>query len=495
MPGRLLVLLASIALVSMAGMDTAMAAQVRITPSLTVEETYSDNIAATNDEDRRSAFVTSIIPGILVDKQSGRSSLSLAYRPELLIRHNTGSTDFLQRLFGSARSELVRDTFFLEGTASARQVSRTSQASIALDNVNESDNRETAYAAKITPSYRGHLGEFFDSFASLSLGRTHVSGGAASDATDTNLLASIRSGRYFRVFGWNLSVSDSRTIRGDSNDVVSTNINLGLNYRLTREFSLFSNMGYSRGDAGDVFERNDGFYGTVGVAWQPTPRFRTSVQAGINRYGYSFSWAPTNRTNIAFDYLNRDVGLNQGDRYSLALNHATRRSTWRLSYTEEVTTSQALLLVPILSIDDPLSDDQFSGFTLGFTDRVFLNKTLEANFAYALIRGRLELRMSNEIREFEGEDSSDELMRLSARYSHTLSRASRASVEVDYRSVDSGLTSSDQQEIITYRLGLRHALSSYVDTSLELSRSEGNRGRGIDDFSENRAVAKVSVRF
>src|SRR3954463_6391790 len=91
----------------------ARAATWDIVPSLTVEETFSDNISLSPHGSERSDFVTAITPGISVRAIGDRARFDAEYRPELLWWANQGSTRALHFYDAGGTVELVKRMLFI----------------------------------------------------------------------------------------------------------------------------------------------------------------------------------------------------------------------------------------------------------------------------------------------------------------------------------------------------------------------------------------------
>ncbi len=95
------------------------AGQWRATPSITVSESFSDNVKlATEVQDRNSDLITVIEPGVSVSGSGGRVNLNFNYKLRKKINLRGTLADTLRNEFlGTGQVELYDRVLFLQGQA------------------------------------------------------------------------------------------------------------------------------------------------------------------------------------------------------------------------------------------------------------------------------------------------------------------------------------------------------------------------------------------
>ncbi|MBK8740395.1 MAG: TIGR03016 family PEP-CTERM system-associated outer membrane protein [Betaproteobacteria bacterium] len=123
----------------------AVAATWEIVPTLTIDETYTDNVRLSAPGSERSDWVTTLNPGLIVRGNGDRLRLDIAYSPLFLYRAREGSSDVIHQLNASATAEFVKRTLFLDvrSTVSQQNISafgpRPTTTSTSRETVNRSD--------------------------------------------------------------------------------------------------------------------------------------------------------------------------------------------------------------------------------------------------------------------------------------------------------------------------------------------------------------------
>ncbi|MDO9188337.1 MAG: TIGR03016 family PEP-CTERM system-associated outer membrane protein, partial [Sulfurimicrobium sp.] len=119
----------------------SIAADWKITPSLDLKETYSDNIRLASPGNEKSDFVTQINPGISLTGTGPRLKVNARYGMQNLIYAEESSRNTLRhQLNAGANAELLDDLLYLDGKASISQqnISTFGQQSTG-DNINITD--------------------------------------------------------------------------------------------------------------------------------------------------------------------------------------------------------------------------------------------------------------------------------------------------------------------------------------------------------------------
>ena len=250
-----------------------------------IGQEFSDNIDLDPDDDRRSAFVTQVVPG--VSFRGNTSRFQGGFDGGVRTRYTTAGDDegfeVNGILTGDGELQLVPGRFFLEGQASvSQQVLNNAEAQTAA-------NEDTVQVYRVSPVLRQPFGGFAVGELSYTFGQIFVSSDEASNETAHAAQASLASGYDFDRLRWALNNSVSKSIRSDASNVQRADTLFQAEYGLTRWFSAIGAGGYQRFDAGE-----------------PEADFDAPVYFG------GFRWRPGRRTELALTYGHRD------DRFSPA---------------------------------------------------------------------------------------------------------------------------------------------------------------------------------
>ena len=284
----------------------------KITPRISVNETATDNVALSSSN-KKSDLVTDITPGISIDGSGGRAKLRFDYQMHNLIYAQDSSRNQLQNSLNALGTlEALENWFFIDasGTISQQSVSAFggSSASTAVSTNDNSNTTETS-TYRISPYFRGALGNVADYQLRYNLSTTHSKSALSNDSTTKELVASLKGVTSLANLGWSLDAS-SQTISYDTG----------------RD------------------NENDRLRGVL--TYQIDPQFRVSLIGGreANNYqslskeahttkGVGFDWSPTERTQISVSRENRFFGNSN----SFSFAHRTEGSAWKYSESKDAT--------------------------------------------------------------------------------------------------------------------------------------------------------------
>ena len=107
---------------------TPWAAKWDVVTGLTVEETYSDNIALSSPETASGEWVTVITPRATVNAKGDRFVFDADYRPELQWYANEGASRALHIYDAGGTAEFVKRTLFVEARSTQTSCGLSSSA-------------------------------------------------------------------------------------------------------------------------------------------------------------------------------------------------------------------------------------------------------------------------------------------------------------------------------------------------------------------------------
>lgn len=491
------------------------AAEWQITPRLDLKETYTDNVALMPRGLEKSDFVTEINPGISLMGSGPRLKVNANYQMQNLFYAEEDSRNTTwHQLNANANAELVDNLFFLDGKAGISQQNISLFGPQTANNLNATGNRTEVRTYSISP----YLRHSFHKLASSELRYSHDSvdtstSGLWNSQTD-RIQFRLDSGPAFRTFGWGLNFSDEKIAYKNTENILAQDIDSkilsgNLRYLITPRFSLKATAGYEENNYIPIGEKPEGSFWSTGFSWAPTAR--TSIDASAGRRFF-------------------------GDTYSLAATHRTRASFWNLSYSEDITSTQSEFLIPTTidtatflnqlwaaSIPDTAIRQQFVDTFIRntglppalseplnyFTNRLFLQKSLQASVAFTGAKNTVVLSMFNVSREAQTSEAMDSALfgssnlALSERTKQlggsalwtwrigplTTANISAAYTRNNFTVV--GRTDDDK----TIRLGLTRQLQPKLNGSVELRRLQRDSNQSGNDYRENAVMASLSMRF
>ncbi|BAN36751.1 hypothetical protein SCD_n02952 [Sulfuricella denitrificans skB26] len=489
----------------------AGAAEWKISPSLDLKETYTDNVKLAPSGQEKSEFITQVNPGISLTGTGPRLKLNASYVMQNLVYAEESSQNTMNHLLNaSANAELVDDLLFLDGRAAISQQNISLSGPQAADNVNTTGNRTEVQTYSVSP----YLRHKFSNFASTEVRYTHdeVSTGGSGlwNSQSDRIQLGLNSGSAFSTLGWGLNYSSGKTSYGNTTNTpdIDTEVLSGnLSYPVTPKFRLTATGGYEKNNYISIGTKPDGSFWSAGFSW--TPSATTSLDASAGRRFF-------------------------GDTYSLAASHRTRLTTWSLGYSEDITSTRDQFLIPATidtasflnqllaaTMPDPVIRKLYvDAITLRvgpslaesvnyLTNRLFLQKRLQASVAVTGAKNTLILSLFHATRDAQTSQTQDSTLFGSsalalsdstkqvggnAFWNWRIGPRTSANINAGYtRNSYPSLGRTDNDK--TIRLSLTRQFQPKLNGSVELRRLQRDSSQDSGDYSENALTASLFMRF
>jgi uncharacterized protein (PEP-CTERM system associated) len=314
------------------------AAKWDVVPTLTVAESYTDNVFLAPDPLRQSDWVTQVIPGISITAKGARLRFDAKYAPEILYYANTTREDTVFHRGNAAGTlEIAKELLFLEGGAGINQYDISLQGPLTTSNVNITGNRATAATAYVSPYLLRDFGSTVRAEARYTYSAwksDEEQKGVLPDNDAQRVVLRLASGPAFRLLTWGVAYSGESIKYETHQETTSEVLTASARYLVTSTVGLLAQAGYERYDTG--------------------------APAALEgpRWSAGFEWAPTRRTRLAASAGQRL----EDETYSLEFRHRSGRTTWSATYAEDVTTSRSEFFLPA------------TASTAGTLDQAFLSQ-------------------------------------------------------------------------------------------------------------------------
>lgn len=489
-------------------------AQWRITPSIGVTETFTDNVAQQSDELARSQWVTEVTPGIAVQGATRRVSVDAVARFHQFLysykRDRSNVKDNQPELHAQGQARMVDDWLYLDAAASHGIQAVSAFGPQITGNLWASGNRAEVSTWRVSPYLRHRFGTAADLTVRYTRDSVDAGRNLLGSSDGESVSANLSSGPRYQTLGWSLDYYhqdlDNKLAGPSSSDTAVASVRL----RLIRSFALTASGGYDRYDFQSLGGRTSGRNWSGGFVW--TPSSRTSVQASWGRRYF-------------------------GPSGSLAASLRTRHSVWSVNYSDMITTTRAQFLLPATidtatmldklfttSIPDPAQRAlavqaymQATGLPASLADNVnyFSNRYMRQKQAQAAAiingaHGSLMLSAFHSRRDALSLQQSDSSLLgsqlasindnttqrgVSAIYNYRLSSRTNAMFSGLVSRTES-LTTGYVQNNRVARLGVTHKLTSRAMAAMELRHARGGTGAiAMKNYTENAVSATVSIQF
>lgn len=286
----------------------------RLTPSVSVRETYTNNANLASSGQAQSSFVTSLGAGLGVAGNGARVQLNgfVGVQGNLYAgdysQNNSNNIFVNANLLGSV--EAIEKFFYIEGAVNVSQQYLSPFGPTPAGNIGVTDNRYTSVGFRLSPYLRGVFpgGTTYllrsDSIWS-NLGQVQNTPGATSSFTQ------IWSGRLdspIRTFGWSADASATRTSFSEQSRNTNSEIVRGyLNWRPDAQVLVYGIGGYEWNNY--YFSQSDNIVYGAGGEWRPSERTLVKGNWQERFFGSSYLAQVTHRNPFtAFDVnASRDI--------------------------------------------------------------------------------------------------------------------------------------------------------------------------------------------
>jgi uncharacterized protein (PEP-CTERM system associated) len=289
-------------------------------PTISAEETYTDNVRLAPSGAERSDWVTTVRPGFTLRNSGPRLRADLTYAPQLIYRAREESRDIFHYLKGYATAEVVNDLLYLDGEAYMARQNTSLLGPQADSDVNRTGNRTSVRSYNISPYLRHNFRQQFQ--GELRYSRNAVQYGTSSlyNSEADRVDAGLKSGAAYKALAWDLSyMRDHIRYTQTQQSIDMQRVRAGATRLITPNVGILLNAGYEDNSFITTGPAPKGKFWSVGPEWKPTPRTRLAATVGRRYFG------PT---------------------YMVDFTHRTRITTWALNYDEDVTTGRGQALIP-----------------------------------------------------------------------------------------------------------------------------------------------------
>jgi uncharacterized protein (PEP-CTERM system associated) len=282
----------------------AQAETVRIVPSVTVTESYSDNVALVSSEFARAGWITDVAPAIRADLSGAKVKGSLVGRLDFVSYSSESRLNSRQQfLNSSAEVEAVDGWLFVDARADITQQNRSAfGAAVTPDLPSASANRVQTTSYQLAPLIRGHLSDTATYQFRLNETALHADDIALPDTQTTEWSGRVGNPSAAAKLRWAID-ADGVSLR---NDVVGklegTRVRGSLIYALDPDIHVSFIDGYETTD------------------------FAGPPARAVHTPGAGVEWSPGVRTRLSAVYEKRFFGRG----YSVLFSHRTPLTAWRV---------------------------------------------------------------------------------------------------------------------------------------------------------------------
>lgn len=483
--------------------SVAWAGEWRITPFVEVQETATDN-ARSVSRGKEADLITEMTGGLRISGKGARANLNLNYSATYEKYLDASDLDgFRQNLAGTGKTEIVKDSIFVDGQASIARVDQDRGGTVSGSDRNTGSNQQDVYTYSLSPYWRQQLGRFaeselrvkrsqsFTSTPSSSSGTAAGATTAANSSSDTvshEVSTALASGAEFTRLLWKLSASAKESERSLGTSKFY-NAEGKAQFDINNGFALLFTGGYDDIEDVNLTEDVSGPYALGGFLWTPSPRTRVRLQAGYRYQSPSYegeaNWDITARTRFTAK-VSDTIGLAIDDFLGALSNTRVDRNG------NFVDRSTGLIYsgrdVSGLSTNDSLNRTKTFSATLGTT---WPRDSMSLSFVHT---ERETLSGNTVAGSLNNPGSTQTVDTLVLNYGHALTPTLSSSVTLSYsESTSGGTTGGRSDQTLRATTALSYSLTQTLTGSLSYSYLDRNGNSGAVVSSGNQGDVTENV--
>lgn len=471
------------------GSAVAHGPEWRIVPSISVQESFDDNVRQAVPGKEESDFTTTVSPGIDISRQGLSNIFHLNYAFSVIRHKDSDDLDRYQHQLSEASTTIfLPESLFLDTRASVSQQVINSAGSISAVNANAPKNNLTTVSNfSLSPYWRSRYQGWVNSELRYSFSGSIAGSGQVSDTTTNRITETLSNGPEFSRLLWTATLDDSETDRGGSTQVIAgtTNQSTTVSRRLAQfspEYLVNSYVSLLGGVGYEVIEdpslRNDirEPIGSVGVKLRPGPR---TVLIGQLNHRFERNYFTGSASYLLGPTIRIDASYTEGieTSQSLANNQLSFLGTDEFGNFVDSRTAQAF----------QIGDNSFS-----LSDSAFRQKRSEVRGNAVLGRNTYNLLAFSEERTTDQTLITQSSYGVTANYHRLVNLLTDFNLTGRYRLTDFGTSDGRRDEQLGASAFLTYRLTNTLQGTLSYDLLIRTSNVANQDSTEN--VVTVGLR-
>jgi len=281
--------------------STDLPPSFQITPSLRLEQSWTDNVFLTSKAPKPD-FISTVTPSLTAVNRSRRFDWGLNYSGNFSHYAEYEDKDSLRNTgLTTLSSELIDQVLFLDSRASVSSQNVTQNGPISSLSSNTTGDQTEIITFSISPRIQQRLGDVAlaaltlshdetlnqspTSLSSSNSGSTSKAASGLNNSSSNKAAVGLRNGSSFTQMLWDISAGISRTDQGNGNTLSMRNVQLGTEYRLSSYVGLLVSIGDEKNTGIQLNENKySGPYYSGGIHYTPSPDTDLRMVVG-QRYG------------------------------------------------------------------------------------------------------------------------------------------------------------------------------------------------------------------
>jgi uncharacterized protein (PEP-CTERM system associated) len=455
---------------------TVVAKNWSIEPVISVQETYNYNITLAPSGSEQADFITSITPGLRLNREGRRLDLQLDYNIQgLIYLDNSENNDYFNNLNINSQSEIIDEHLFVDFNLKQSPQNTSNTGRTSTDNLSVTEDRDDVLTYEITPRWEQRFGSF--SNMDIRINRNEIISDTLSGSTSNKLEFSLSSGARFTRFLWDLKFENEKINNEASSNTRFTTLRGDLRYLVTRKFAFKFSIGKDSNDFSSSTGSVNGLLWRIGAVWNPSTR--TSFEATVGERFF-------------------------GSDIFVELSHITRRTRWSAKFTKEPSTTRATILDQqvfnlIDSFGEPIINPVIGEQAILNTDvpvqtsEVLIRSSLSGNVNYKIRKNTFDLNIYHLELDYQLTGDKEESLGARGTWNWDIGKRSQSVFNIgwDKQSLRTGV--DDTYSTLEYRLN--HRLTPSLSGNIGARYIVKDSNISVSEYDEARVFIGLDKTF
>lgn len=478
--------------------DSAFAGEWKLTPSVNVQETYTNNLRLSNSsDDQEGELISDLTPKLELQGKGNRVDVDSSLSVQKIYYQSSDVDDRTNRQASlGVETELVKDWLFLDLRGQLEQ-RKLSQGGVGgVDILSPDSNYSDVQSTSLSPRLEHVFGNRVALGMNYTERRIEYKESTLGDARVNNVDVQLGRDQGQNRLGWQVSASRDKQWAEDTLTSERQMTRGTLTYRTLDHLSIVLNGGDEKGEVAGSSRFEEGQYWSAGLLWTPTNRFSFQVVTGDNDRSARLEWTPISRSTIEIQYSDRTVGVHPTSAWTGSLSHRSRRTVWSLSHTQEISSDARVLFQEQASGDVAAMGDSAESPLIDLFDvssESFEREVSQGNVTYTSRKNVLSAKLSKEWRSYEVSGSKTNSSRASTLWRHNLGPRLSTELSYSYQAGDEALL--NDSEVVVSAFGVNRKVGRQSELGVDIKRVAYNADDTSSEYVEKRLSAYFKAVF
>lgn len=464
------------------------AANWTLSPSVTLAESYTDNVTLSSDNSpKESQWITQIIPGLSLTGQGRELDFSLAYHMQsLFYAGNSERNNINHQLDSRAKASLISRFLFLDASANVSQQVVNPDEKFSANNLAIVSNRRDVATVSLSPYIETRLSK--NILAHIRATQDRVMYGEKSSLNSTSNKYEMRlSSASKGDWSWGLRLSsqdinyEEDVLNPNQTDEKNRDAVFNLGYKISPKIQLTALSGHEEYEYqhSAISNQPKDNYWQAGAIWKPNSRSTLTLGGGKRFFGRTW-------------YLN--------------VQQKGRRNTLQVGYNESLSSRRQLQVQQRLfyqydettgaPVTDPVSGSilLFPLDVLVPTNEVFIDRRANMRWSFSTRKTTTSIYASHSKREYQLSNTDETVTTAAFIWDLKLTKRNNIAFNANRQNTK---TDVGDDSYSTVSLKLNRKLGRHVNSAFVLLHSRRNTDVTGDtnDYTENQLSANLDMKW